>query len=173
MSLLAAVVYRVRKHRQQFGDLLASGSGMNRSLFIRLFSMSFLLLWVFLPMQFYILATNVTFHFHAYSWSLVHGPDWWHIVKLPSGGTVHYDRWIRASLGIVVFLFFGLGTEAQRMYREWLIRAGLDRVFPALFLPKREDGLLARLFNRYFGFLKRPATYIFYRLLLGMNAPSS
>lgn len=31
-----------------------------------------------------------------------------------------------------MFLFFGLGKDAKNMYREWLLKVGLGRVFPIL-----------------------------------------
>ena len=67
-----------------------------------------------------------------YSWDLVHGPQWEDIMLIPTDGSVKYDCWIQIALGFGVFVFFGLGHEAQTMYRKWLLKAGFGRVFPVL-----------------------------------------
>jgi pheromone a factor receptor len=46
--------------------------------------------------------------------------------------TVLYDRWANLACGFLVFLFFGLGRDAKNMYREWLVKMGLARLFPVL-----------------------------------------
>lgn len=51
---------------------------------------------------------------------------------IPTGGKVYYDRWMQLALGFAVFVFFGLGQDAQIMYRKWLLKAGFGRVFPGL-----------------------------------------
>jgi pheromone a factor receptor len=51
-------------------------------------------------------------------------------VVMPS--TVLYDRWINLACGCLIFFFFGMGKDAKGMYREWLIKVGLGRVFPVL-----------------------------------------
>lgn len=49
--------------------------------------------------------------------------------------TVLYDRWANLACGALVFLFFGLGRDAKNMYREWLVKIGLGRLFPVLAVP--------------------------------------
>ena len=51
---------------------------------------------------------------------------------IPTGGSVYYDRWIQIALGFGPFIFFGLGQDAQTMYRKWLLKAGFGRLFPHL-----------------------------------------
>ena len=88
------------------------------------------LLIILLPVQFYILATNLSYADHPYSWNVVHGPNWSKILKIPTGGQVAFDRWIRVSCSFLVFVFFGTGTEAMTMYRKWLHRSSAVRWLP-------------------------------------------
>ncbi len=91
--------------------------------------MSTALIVVFTPLQFYILYANVSVPHHEYSWHDVH--DDWQINPIPTGGLVLFDRWIRIGIGFLVFAFFGVGEDAIKMYRSWLVKLGLARIFQA------------------------------------------
>ncbi len=99
---------------------------------MRLFMISFVLLLIYLPLQFYTLKVNLSFPHHAYSWTELHGPSWNQILKVPTGGQVVFDRWIRVASGYVLFAFFGVGRDAMDMYRKWLVACGLARLLPFL-----------------------------------------
>jgi pheromone a factor receptor len=58
-------------------------------------------------------------------------------VVLPS--TVLYDRWINLACGFLIFIFFGMGRDAKGMYREWLVKVGLGKLFPVLLVDSRES----------------------------------
>ncbi len=90
------------------------------------------LIVVFLPVQAYVLYQNSIVPLISYDWSLVHGPLWGDITVIPTGGTVIFDRWVQIAFGFAVFLFFGLGHDAVEMYRTWLLKLGLERIFPSL-----------------------------------------
>ena len=131
------VIIRMHKYRKQFSQIVSSSSSnLNKSRFVRLFLISFTLLLIFLPLQFYILYVNLSYPRHPYSWSHVHGPSWSQIVKVPTGGQVIFDRWIRVGSGLLIFVFFGLGKDAMGMYRKWLVKMGLAKVFPSLTSPR-------------------------------------
>ncbi|KAL8825350.1 MAG: hypothetical protein Q9170_007825 [Blastenia crenularia] len=55
------------------------------------------------------------------------------IVMVPQHGVVPVDRWITIVLGILLFLFFGLGTDATKMYRKWLLKLRLSIDHPDLY----------------------------------------
>ncbi|KAL8993526.1 MAG: hypothetical protein Q9188_007308, partial [Gyalolechia gomerana] len=93
--------------------------------FLRLFLLSFLLVLIFLPFQLYEFYLNVSGPLLPYSWDLIHGPTWMDIIMVPQHGVVPLDRWITIVLGILVFLFFGLGSDATKMYRKCWLRLGL------------------------------------------------
>jgi pheromone a factor receptor len=128
---------RLYKYRCQFNVILnSSASKYTKSRFLRLFVLSLILLVVYLPMNGFVFFENMNHPLLSYSWSAVHGPDWWTIYMVPTGGIVRFDRWICIISGFVIFLFFGLGKDALDMYRCWLVMIGLGRCFPSLEHPR-------------------------------------
>ncbi|KAI9700248.1 MAG: a-factor receptor [Candelina mexicana] len=127
------VIVRLHRYRQQFAHMVSSSSmNLNPSRFKRLFLISFTLIVIFFPVQFYIFYVNLSFPRIPYSWNLVHGREWWNIVMVPTGGIVAFDRWVRLGSGFLVFVFFGMGKDAVTMYRSWLCKIGLGKIFPDL-----------------------------------------
>ena len=123
----------MRRYRKDFSEILGSAnSNMTKSRFLRLFILSITLIAVVLPTQCYVLYENSIVALLPYSWDAVHGPDWQTIGFFPSYGTVLFDRWIEIAIGFALFPLFGLGNDAQKMYRKGLLKIGLGRIFPRL-----------------------------------------
>ena len=135
----------MRKYRRSFSEILvSSNSNMTKSRFMRLFLLSVILNTLVLPVQFYVLYQNSVTPLIPFDWNLFHGSAWWNISLVPTGGTVLFDRWIQIAAGYAVFIFFGLGQEAKTMYRKWLIKFGVGKIFPSLHhspLPKPNRAL--------------------------------
>lgn len=131
-SIPGLVVYRLHRYRNQFGDILqASNSNLNKSRFMRLFLLSFIVLLAILPVQTYVVYKNIelSLPWHAYSWRVAHGPHWNKIQKIPSGGDAFFDRWFPIASGFMLFILFGCGRDASRMYGSYLRLLRLDRCF--------------------------------------------
>lgn len=129
------VLHRLRLYRSQFGDILnASNSNINKSRFIRLFSLNFIMLVIIFPIQCYVVWQNtvLSFPWHTYTWSAVHGPEWHTIIKYTTGGNAFFDRWVPVAACFLVFVFFGCGKDANELYRSFLRSLGLDRCFACL-----------------------------------------
>ncbi|PYH93188.1 a-pheromone receptor PreA [Aspergillus ellipticus CBS 707.79] len=129
------VLHRLGKYRSQFGDILqAANSNLTKSRFMRLFLLAFTMLLAIIPVQTYVVATNIahTLPWHPYSWSVVHPPNWNQIYKVPMEGNVFYDRWIPVSSGFMFFIFFGSGRDSFKMYRATLRFLGFGRFFTSL-----------------------------------------
>lgn len=100
---------------------------------MRLYVLCLVFVLAFLPLQVYVLYLNLSEPQGAFSWSDTHSAhDWNKIIMVPSDGAVRFDRWIWLTVGIVVFIFFGLGKEAVSMYRSGMLAMGLGRIFPSL-----------------------------------------
>lgn len=124
----------MRRYRKDFSAVLSSSnSNMTKSRFLRLFILSMILIVVVLPTETYALYRNSVVPLVPYSWDEVHGPDWNTFEFYPSGGTVVFDRWVQIALGFAIFPFFGLGQDAKKMYRSWLLKTGCGRIFPCLY----------------------------------------
>ena len=124
----------MHKYRKDFASVLsASNSNMTKSRFLRLFILSLILIVIMLPTQLLVLFKNVTLPMsNPYSWSDVHGDEWNSVVLIPTGGSVRFDRWPQLAVGFLLFPFFGLGQDAQKMYRNGLLKIGVGRFFPCL-----------------------------------------
>ena len=123
----------MHRYRKTFSEvLLSANSNQTKSRFLRLFRISIVLILVVFPAEVYVLYKNSAVPMGPYRWSDVHGPTWWDIILVPSGGTVLFDRWMQIGAGLVLFIFFGLGQDAKAMYRRWLVKIGLGRLFPCL-----------------------------------------
>ncbi|KAE8349822.1 pheromone A receptor-domain-containing protein [Aspergillus coremiiformis] len=117
------VLYRLHRYRSQFGDILqSSNSNLNKSRFMRLFVLSFVMLLAIIPVQIFVVYKNIdlSLPWHSYSWKVAHGPHWDEIPKLPSHGNAFFDRWFPIISGVMFFIFFGCGRDASRMYRRFL-----------------------------------------------------
>ncbi|EEQ29532.1 pheromone receptor PREA [Microsporum canis CBS 113480] len=114
----ALVLYRLFKYKRDFSQLVSSSSTTTKSNFIRLLTISLVLLLGSLPAQFFVFYSNITSYkpWAPYSWDEVHGPQW-------------------TAAGFLLFIFFGIGHDATMMYRSILLRLGFGDCFPALRHP--------------------------------------
>lgn len=129
------VLIRLKRYRSQFNDIIrAANSSINRSRFVRLFSLSLVMISALVPVQIYVMYMQVKTNipWHPYSWDAIHGNSWRQIVKIPTGGKVYFDRWIPVVAGLLSFFFFGCGKDASRIYRSVLRPFGLDGLFGSL-----------------------------------------
>ncbi|KAL4784608.1 pheromone A receptor-domain-containing protein [Aspergillus varians] len=123
------VLFRLRRYRSQFNEIIRSAnSGLSKSRFLRLFSLSLIMLLALTPVQVYLVYIQIEMGlpWHSYSWDSLHGSSWGTIAKIPTAGTVYFDRWIPIAAGFMSFIFFGCGRDASRIYLSVLRRLGLD-----------------------------------------------
>ncbi|KAI9768481.1 MAG: a-factor receptor [Geoglossum simile] len=146
------VVARLYKYRCQFNTILnSSASKYTKSRFLRLFILSLILLIVYVPVNGFVFYKNMNHPMVPFSWSAIHGPDWWTIYMVPTDGVVRFDRWFSITTGFVIFLFFGLGKDALEMYRCWLVMIGFGKCFPNLKRPSGARTLQSSSGNGSFG----------------------
>ena len=132
---VALVLIRLHKYRSEFGDILAAAnSGMSKSRFLRLFLLAFTMLLAIIPTQSFVVYYNIKLvgPWHPYSWADTHGKEWNMITKIPSFGKVFFDRWIPIAGNVLIFVFFGCGKDAMKLYRNFLRSLGFDRCFAGL-----------------------------------------
>ncbi|KAF2262111.1 STE3-domain-containing protein [Lojkania enalia] len=126
------LIYRLCIYRHEFRSLL-SARRTTKSRFVRLTIMSIFLVVVYVPFSFYIMYDMVRMMGGSYEWSSVHGPGWNSIQKIPTFGSVAYDKWGQVATGYVAFFIFGTGTDANKTYKKMLCAIGLGRLFPSLY----------------------------------------
>ncbi|KAK2749825.1 a-factor receptor [Myotisia sp. PD_48] len=138
----AIVLFRLVKYKREFANIVSMNSTTKKSRFVRLLTLSLVMFFGSFPVQIYVFYLNVTSFqpWGPFSWSKVHGPDWQKIIPHPMYGQVFYDRWIQATAGFLLFIFFGFGTDATLMYRSVLLKLGFGYCFPWLDHPHLSDG---------------------------------
>ncbi|TGO38867.1 hypothetical protein BHYA_0065g00010 [Botrytis hyacinthi] len=137
------VIYRLRRHRTNFTSTLSSSSsGLSPRRFFKLFSMSLMLLLIYFPVVIYYFYLNVSWPIHAYSWSYIHDPSYWHsivfwrIADAPKG--MQYDAWNWVALAFLIVVFWGCNSEGSEIYGRGLCKLGLARFWPRLRMSMRE-----------------------------------
>ncbi|KXG49979.1 Fungal pheromone STE3 GPCR [Penicillium griseofulvum] len=133
------VLIRVHKYRSDFANIIrASSSNLSKSRFLRLFFLALSMLVCILPLQGYVVYSDIVLSlpWHSYSWHNIHrGNEWNTIVKYPIDGTVFFDRWTPVASGFMIFIFFGFGRDATRMYSTVFWYFGLSSCFPSIEPP--------------------------------------
>ncbi|KAJ5926896.1 hypothetical protein N7516_008669 [Penicillium verrucosum] len=132
------VIIRVHKYRSDFANILrASSSNLSKSRFLRLFFLALSMLVCILPLQGYVVYNDIVLSlpWHNYSWSRIHNGKWNTINMIPIDGTVFFDRWIPVVSGFMIFIFFGFGRDATRIYRTVFWYLGLSYCFPSIQPP--------------------------------------
>ncbi|KAI5954745.1 STE3 [Candida theae] len=129
VALFFAVLtlYKYFQKRKDVKDILkCTNSGLNLKRFARLLIFSFLIVFAMTPLSIYYFAQKVSYASYPFRWSEVHGPDWGDIYAVDFGFFAVIDRLVNASLSVVAFLLFGLGTDALKMYKSFLGLANRD-----------------------------------------------
>lgn len=154
------IILRLRRYRRAFTSIMAN-SNMTKSRFLRLFLICLAIIFASVPAQVYVFYTVVQWEWMPYSWDKVHSAGAWDVLEMvPSEGRIFYDRYIWLGEGMVMFLLFGVGKDAFRMYKSGLVKIGLGKVFPSL-RPEyqgsttRGSGVLASVGSKAKGLLKK------------------
>jgi pheromone a factor receptor len=89
------------------------------------------------PVEGYVLYYNITLGlpWRPYSWDNLHSPEWYKIIKVPAYGQVFFDRWSPIGSGFLIFVFFGFGRDATRIYRRLARFLGLGYCFSSVAGP--------------------------------------
>lgn len=120
----------MHRYRRDFTTLLAH-SNTNRSRFARLFAICMLWLAVSIPLQAYVIVRQAGTPHVPFDWALVHDPEAWRLIEMfPSGGKIYYTRYIWLGGSFMVFVLFGFGRDAGRLYAKGLRAVGLGRCVP-------------------------------------------
>jgi pheromone a factor receptor len=135
------ILIRLRKHRKNIsGALTTTGSGMGPKKFIKMIMIAFSLLIIYLPVQAVFFVKMVPSGIIPYSWSGIHDPASWnpvlffHTSDLPG---YQYYGWASIAWNTTIFLFFGFNDEALDIYRGWMVKCGLGKIWPSLNEPRQ------------------------------------
>ncbi|QIW98730.1 hypothetical protein AMS68_004248 [Peltaster fructicola] len=127
------ILIRLYRYRRSFRTLLQNHD-TSKSRFLRLFLLC--IIWILgnVPVQCWVFSLSFSVPREPFDWNEIHDPEELsQIIAVPSLGMVLYDRYIWLASGILMFLFFGFGTEALQMYRAGWNAVGIAKLVPARF----------------------------------------
>ncbi|KAJ4363353.1 a-factor receptor [Ascochyta clinopodiicola] len=133
--------FRLYRYRREFSRLVMARNS-TKSRFIRLFLICIIMTFIVVPYSaypFYYFCSQLANFEWDYEWERLNGDKKSIILKFPSEGQMHLDKWGQVVLGYIVFLVFGTGTDAYNTYKKMLLVLGLGKVFPNLYMM-RESG---------------------------------
>lgn len=100
---------------------------------MRLFLICLAWLAIAFPLEVYVIYNSSQSRHVPYSWAETHDATQWKTVPLMySYGEVLYIRYVWLVCGFLVFLAFGLGKDAVKMYKQTLLNLGFGRCLPSL-----------------------------------------
>ncbi|KAI5309422.1 a-factor receptor [Ascosphaera atra] len=123
-------VYRLYKHYRDLKHLISTSSHKHRARFIRLLCLCIVLLCIYLPLQTYVFVANVEVSVSTapYSFSKSHSPGWSSPKFTPSFGQVRFSCWFMIVAPYIIFILFGIGKDAVKLYKQTLEKVGLGWV---------------------------------------------
>ncbi|CCH63105.1 hypothetical protein TBLA_0J01070 [Henningerozyma blattae CBS 6284] len=121
------VLWNFYQKRKDVGDILhCTNSGLNITRFARLLIFCLLILLVMFPFSIYTFVVELHQLHGSYSFEETHTKNimWDVIYKFDISHPI-YNIWLYILMSYLVFLIFGLGKDALRMYTKILRRVGL------------------------------------------------
>ena len=116
-----------------------TSSGLDTGKFLKLFTLTGMLLVIYLPVLGYFFYTNVRQPFIKYSWNRIHDPLIWnqvlffHTADFPE---TQYWPWVPIGFAFVLFFWYGLAHEGIECYRRTLVFCGFGSFWPSLKEPR-------------------------------------
>lgn len=112
--LLLYVFYRKRKDVKDI--LHCTSSGLNIARFSRLLLFCVLIILVMFPFSLYAFASELQNLTGAYNYQMVHDSSLWSTIMRIDVAKPLYSVWLYILMSYLVFVIFGLGTDAVGMY---------------------------------------------------------
>ncbi|CDO91821.1 unnamed protein product [Kluyveromyces dobzhanskii CBS 2104] len=132
-TLLLFVFYKKRKDVRDI--LHCTNSGLNISRFARLLIFCMLIILIMFPFSIYSFASdlkNVSATYRHYSFKETHNKSLWNVILHFDPGQPLYSVWLYIVMSYLVFLIFGLGSDALTMYANFLRTIGLGIVIDSI-----------------------------------------
>ncbi|KAK7207935.1 pheromone A receptor-domain-containing protein [Myxozyma melibiosi] len=127
---VVTLFYYVKRRREISSVLRTSYSGFTTARFARLLFFSLSIIIVALPLSLYVLALNLNNGIRGFSWSFNHAPEIRDMIVILPYDKPRFEFYLYPILAFFLFAYFGLGADALNMYRRFLSRAGLGKLFP-------------------------------------------
>ena len=155
------IIFVFFKKRKDIKDILqCTNSGLNLVRFSRLLIFCCIIAVVMLPLSLFIFVDGLSNVENTYDFDIIHSQAIWGVITFVPLSEPYYITWIYLALSYVVFIFFGLGSDAIDMYLKALCRIGLGGAIEYLRRKKAQRMMLK-------------ADWLVGKTLNGKNPPSS
>ncbi|AET41405.1 Ste3p Ecym_8111 [Eremothecium cymbalariae DBVPG len=147
--LLLWVFYQKRKDVR---DLLhCTNSGLNLSRFARLLIFCLVIILIMFPFSVFSFVYELKNVGGAYSFAAIHTPSMWYFIPHFDPGVPLYNIWLYIFMSYLVFLIFGLGSDALALYAKCLRSIGLGQILDKFngYLEKNSDSRVSKLTGRF------------------------
>ncbi|UCS23698.1 STE3 [Nakaseomyces glabratus] len=136
-AVLVLIVY-YRKRKDVKDILYCTNSGLNITRFARLLIFCFLIILVMFPFSIYLFVKDLRQVGTKFSFRATHSKEFWGTILKFDVGHKFVNVWIYVLMSYLVFLIFGLGTDALDMYASFMRLIGLGFTLDK-FSAKRDE----------------------------------
>ncbi|AJS44999.1 Ste3p [Saccharomyces cerevisiae YJM1332] len=145
------VLFVFYKKRKDVRDILhCTNSGLNLTRFARLLIFCFIIILVMFPFSVYTFVQDLQQVEGHYTFKNTHSSTIWNtIIKFDPGRPI-YNIWLYVLMSYLVFLIFGLGSDALHMYSKFLrsIKLGFVLDMWKRFIDKNKEKRVGILLNK-------------------------
>ncbi|KAL3229647.1 Pheromone a factor receptor [Nakaseomyces bracarensis] len=116
--LVLSIYHRKRKDVKDI--LYCTNSGLNIARFARLLIFSFLIILVIFPFSIYLFVKDLKSLGGSFDFKATHSKEFWYVIIKHESAKKFVDVWLYVLMSYIVFLIFGLGSDALKMYANFL-----------------------------------------------------
>lgn len=148
-ALLVLLVFF--KKRKDVRDILhCTNSGLNLTRFARLLIFCFIIVLVMFPFSLYSFIQDLEQVGGSYNFKSTHSKALWNVIIKFDPGKPVYNIWLYILMSYLVFLIFGLGTDALSMYGRFLRRIGLGFIIDSIhiFIQRNRENRVGQLLGK-------------------------
>ncbi|CCD22242.1 Ste3p NDAI_0A00840 [Naumovozyma dairenensis CBS 421] len=146
--LVLAVFFKKRKDVKDI--LYCTNSGLNLTRFARLLIFCFIIVLVMFPFSLYSFVQDLEQVSGHYSFKDTHSSTLWNVIIKFDPGKPVYNIWLYVLMSYLVFVIFGLGTDALNMYARFLRTIRLGFIVDTIqgFIKKNRENRVGKLLGK-------------------------
>lgn len=148
------IIFIFFRKRKDVKDILkCTNSGLTLTRFAKLLIFCCVIILVMFPLSIYIFTNDIGNVSNSYSFKDTHNKAIWGIILFIPLDSPYYFTWIYIALAYIVFVFFGLGSDAIDMYISFLSKIGFAGVIEYFRRRQQQKKMLRadKMVNSAFG----------------------
>ncbi|CCE61352.1 hypothetical protein TPHA_0A02700 [Tetrapisispora phaffii CBS 4417] len=149
-----SLLYIFYKKKKDVKDILhCTNSGLNLARFVRLLIFCLLIILVMFPFSIYTFVQDLQNLQKNFDFKSTHSNSSWNIIIRFDPGRPLYNIWLYILMSYLVFIIFGLGSDALNMYERILYSMKLGfivELFKKLKPTVNKDSKVGEIFNKIY-----------------------